>query len=150
MDTTIKKIVCGYQNRKIQERTIKGENKMKNGLIRELRVDSKQLSRETVERASRYIVLTGDDFTDYQSILMLEILRQNISSGTSNDISKFNLLEAYKTSLVWTINMRSLRNFIELRTSRAAMWEIRELAYKVLDKLPASHMFMYEDVIKEK
>jgi thymidylate synthase (FAD) len=122
---------------------------MKNGLIRELKVDSKLLSKKTVERASKYIVLTGDDFTDYQSIVMLEILRQNILKGTSNDISKYNLLEAYKTSLVWTINARSLQNFLALRSSKAALWEIRDLANTIYEALPEDHKFLFKDCIHE-
>ncbi len=97
----------------------------------------------------RFLVSVNPE-VDQANVKALRGLLDALNEGLSNDQAKFMLPEAYKTSLVWTINMRSLRNFIELRTSRAAMWEIRELAYKVLDTLPPSHMFMYEDVIKER
>jgi thymidylate synthase (FAD) len=73
-----------------------------------------------------------------------------LNEGLSNDIAKYMLPEAFKTSLVWTINMRALRNFIDLRTSRAALAEIRELAFNILDAIPAEHQFMFEDVIHER
>jgi thymidylate synthase (FAD) len=36
-----------------------------------------------------------------------------------------------------------------LRTSKAALWEIRELAYKVYEQIPEDHKFMFEDFINE-
>jgi len=90
-------------------------------------------------------VLTGDDLTDFQSIVTLEMLRLNVVSGTSNDICKYNLGESYKTSLVWTINARSLQNFLYLRTDKAALWEIRELANNLYVALPDEHKYLFYD-----
>ncbi len=118
-----------------------------NGLIRELKVGSKLLTKEIVERASKYIVLTGDDLTDFQSIVTLEMLRLNVVSGTSNDICKYNLGESYKTSLVWTVNARTLQNFLHLRTDKAALWEIRELANNLYVALPDEHKYLFEHCI---
>jgi thymidylate synthase (FAD) len=59
------------------------------------------------------------------------------------------LPEAFKTSLVWSINMRSLQNFLKLRLSKAALWEIRELAKEVYNALPDDHKFMYKEVVDE-
>lgn len=66
-----------------------------------------------------------------------------------NDIAKFALPESFKTSLIWSINARSLRNFLRLRTSKAALWEMRELAYRVYDQLPDSHKFLVDDCVEE-
>ena len=120
-----------------------------NGLIRELQIGSILLTKETVERASKYIVLTGHDLTDFQSILNLELLRINIHSGTSNDIAKYNLGEAYKTEEQLTINARSLQNFLSLRSDKSALWEIRQLAHAVYDALPEDHRYLFADHIKE-
>ena len=60
-----------------------------------------------------------------------------------DDKAKFALPDAYKTELTWTINARSLQNFLYLRTSTAAMWEIRKLAYAVYDALPEDHKYLY-------
>jgi thymidylate synthase (FAD) len=96
------------------------------------------------EKAEKYIVLTGNDEVDSVSILSLELLRENILNGISNDIAKYSLPESYKTSLYFSINARSLMNFLELRTSKAALWEIRDLAFKIYEVLPEQHKFLYD------
>ena len=70
-------------------------------------------------------------------------------SKLSNDKAKYMLPEAYKTSLVSTMNMRALQNFLSLRTDKSALWEIQELAHKMFDVLPEEHKFMLVDFVKE-
>ena len=53
----------------------------------------------------------------------------------SNDELKYWLPESWRTSLVWTINLRSLANFIKLRTSPRAHFEIKRLAILVLEEV---------------
>ena len=59
------------------------------------------------------------------------------------------LPEAYKTSLVMTINMRSLQNFLELRTSKSALWEIRDLAKAMYNALPPDHLYLFKEYIND-
>ena len=54
--------------------------------------------------------------------------------------------EAYKTSLVMTINARSLQNFLELRSSKHALWEIQNLAKAMYEAIPENHKFLYENI----
>lgn len=98
-------------------------------------------------RAIKYIVETGDAATDAKSIVELDILRRNVQSGTKNDITKFNVPDCYKTELTWTINARSLQNFLTLRTGKAAMWEIRRLAYAIFEALPEDHKYLFEEFV---
>lgn len=98
------------------------------------------------ERASKYIVMTGNNIVDSANIRALEELRKLIALGIPNDIAKYNLLEAYKTSLVMTINARSLQNFLELRSSKHALWEIQYLAKAMYDAIPEEHKFLYESI----
>lgn len=100
-----------------------------------------------VTRAEKYLVMTEDCLTNEFSINALDAIRQSLSVGTSNDIAKYCLPEAYKTSLAWTINARSLQNFLMLRTNKAALWEIRELANEVFNQLPEEHKYLFEDNI---
>lgn len=93
--------------------------------------------------ASDFVVLTGQPDVDSQIIRHLEDLRVLLTKGISNDLVKYCMPEAYKTSLVWSINMRSLQNFIALRTNKSALWEIRELAAAVYKTLPEDHQFMF-------
>jgi thymidylate synthase (FAD) len=96
-------------------------------------------------RASKYLVWTGELFTDFSSVVALENLRLVLQSGVSNDKAKFCLPESYKTELTWTINARSLQNFIYLRSSKSALWEIRELASALYKSLPEDHKYLFEE-----
>ncbi len=94
-------------------------------------------------------MFTGVDSVDIKSISALELLRQELNSGTSNDKAKYCLPESYKTELTWTINMRSLQNFLSLRSDKSALWEIQNLAHEVYNSLPDEHKYMFKDSIKE-
>jgi len=102
------------------------------------------------ERASKYLVWTGNRNVDITSFFNLEDLRSNIAEGISNDLAKYSLPEAYKVSLVSTMNARALRNFLHLRTSKAALWEIRQLAFSLYDSLPVEHQLLFDDQIYKK
>jgi thymidylate synthase (FAD) (EC 2.1.1.148) len=55
--------------------------------------------------------------------------------------------EAYKTSLVMTVNARTLQNFLSLRTSKHALWEIQLLAKAMYEVLPDNHKFLFNGCI---
>ena len=100
-----------------------------------------------LNRASQYLVMTGNEDVDMASVLALENLRRLVAQGIPNDTTKFCLPDAYKTELTWTINARSLQNFLKLRTDKAAMWEIRRLAYDIYAVLPYDHQYLFEEFI---
>jgi thymidylate synthase (FAD) len=100
------------------------------------------------KRASKYVVWTGNHNVDITIFFALEDLRSLIEEGISNDIVKYALPEAYKTELMWSINARSLQNFLELRSDKAALWEIRALAWEVYNVLPTDHQFLFEPYMK--
>ena len=118
--------------------------------IKSTRFTLKQLAKEEYfhsgdkERASKYINLTGDNVIDWYSILTLNSVRIVITNGIKNDIAKYCLPECWKVDLVWTINMRSLMNFLELRLASGSHFEIRELAKHILEAIPQEHIFLYE------
>lgn len=87
-------------------------------------------------RASKYLIYTGIDRTDHNSILALERLRQDIKVGVSNDIAKYSLPEAFKTELQLKTNLRELLHILKLRTNKDALWEFRDVAYKMFNILP--------------
>ena len=76
------------------------------------------------------------------------MLRVNVQSGLANDMTKFELPEAYKTSYVTTINIRSLQNFIKLRTHSSALWEIQYLAKAMYEALPETHKYLFADSLE--
>ena len=82
---------------------------------------------------------------DLASVKALENLRLVLKEGISLDIAKYCLPESYKTELTWSINARALQNFLHLRSSKSALWEIRELAKAIFAALPKEHSFIFED-----
>ncbi|MDA3080161.1 MULTISPECIES: FAD-dependent thymidylate synthase [unclassified Campylobacter] len=114
--------------------------------LKELKNES-EFKRGDFENASRYIVLTGNEIVDNAGILALENLRQILQTPISLDIAKYCLPECYKTELSWSINARSLQNFLSLRTSKSALWEIRNLANLIYEALPDEHKFIFENCL---
>ena len=102
-----------------------------------------------MKRASKYLVFTDILSVDFASVVALENLRLILIDAVSNDKAKFCLPESYKTELTWTINARSLQNFISLRSGKSALWEIRDLAKLLFDTLPSEHRYLFEDCIEK-
>lgn len=102
---------------------------------------------ENYKRASKYVVFTDhkDKLVNRYILEALENLRILIQRGVSNDVAKYCIPEAYKTELVWTINARSLQNFLELRSSKDAWKEIRNLANEIYKHIPETDKFLFED-----
>ena len=99
------------------------------------------------EGASKFIVLTGDKRVDSASIEALNRLQSLLKENISNDIAKYALPECYKTELTWTINARSLQNFLSLRSSKSALWEIRDLANTIYKALPSGHQYLFRECV---
>ena len=97
---------------------------------------------------SDYLVSTKNSHIDIQNILQLKYVKLKLIEGIPNDIIKYLLPEAYKTSLVMTINARSLQNFLELRSSKHALWEIQLLAKAMYEAIPDEHKFLYDNIIQ--
>lgn len=106
------------------------------------------LQRNAMERASKYLVFTSEEKVNTHNIVKLDMLRVNVHSGIANDMSKFELPEAYKTSLVMSINIRALQNFIKLRTHQSALWEIQYLARAMYEALPEQHKYLFADALE--
>ena len=101
------------------------------------------------ERACKYLVMTENEHVNRYSILALDNLRDLLVAGISNDLAKYALPEAYKVRLQWTINARSLQNFLALRSAKDALWEIRLLAAAIYQSLPHDHKFLFIDCMKD-
>ncbi|KGI55505.1 FAD-dependent thymidylate synthase [Campylobacter sp. MIT 97-5078] len=99
------------------------------------------------KHASKYLVLTENEKVDNASIRALENLRLILQESISLDIAKYCLPESYKTELTWSINARSLQNFLHLRSSKSALWEIRKLAKAIFNALPSEHQFIFEESV---
>ncbi len=119
--------------------------------VKSTRYTLKELKECDAIDYEKYLVFTGNEAVDNASKNALDALQKLLQSGISNDIAKYALPESYKSELTWSINARSLQNFLSLRTNKAALWEIRDLAYIVYEALPKEHQFLFEESLyKEK
>ena len=117
--------------------------------LKELKKELK-LELGDFDRAARFIVLTGDETVDNASVKALENLREILANTTKSlDIVKYCLPECYKTELTWSVNARSLQNFLSLRSSKSALWEIRNLSLKLYESLPQEHKFIFESCVNQ-
>jgi len=79
--------------------------------------------RDNVEAHAMYVA-----HMDY----VRSIYKQLRDMGVRKEDARFVLPNATETRIVVTMNFRALRHFFEVRCDRAAQWEIRELALKML------------------
>lgn len=105
------------------------------------------LNAETYDDFMSFLVPSGNRYIDALNVERLRIMQSYKKEGVPNDTLKYLIPEAYKTRLHFSINARSLRNFLELRLSKSAHPEIRELANAIADKIPDSHFIIYEDLL---
>lgn len=99
---------------------------------------------KTKDEASKWLVLTDNEIVDQASINALNnIIKLLNTPNMTLDIVKYALPESYKTELTWTINARSLQNFLKLRSSNKALWEIKRLAVNIYDSIPKEHKYLF-------
>ena len=99
-------------------------------------------------RAEKYLFMTIDETVNRSSVLALENLRSHIEACTSNDIAKYCMPEAFRTQLTWSINLRSLQNFLSLRTDKKALPEIQHLARLIYEALPEEAKSLVKHCVK--
>ncbi|HEC1573044.1 TPA: FAD-dependent thymidylate synthase [Campylobacter upsaliensis] len=116
--------------------------------LKELRNEAK-FRENDFENAGRYLVFCGNEAVDNASIKALENLREILQTSISLDLAKYCLPESYKTELTFSINARSLQNFLSLRSSKSALWEIRALARALFEALPEDHHFIFEHCMQD-
>lgn len=112
--------------------------------LKELKEEEPFEGDSAMDRAEKYLVMTGEVLVDEMSVKALENLRRVLNSGVGNDKAKYCLPESYKTELTWTINARSLQNFLSLRSEKGALWEIQDLAHALYDSLPEEHRYLFD------
>ena len=95
----------------------------------------------------KFCVLTKNELINDFIAHSLNNLQIVLNESISNDMAKYCMPEAYKTSLVMTINARALQNFLELRTSKHALWEIQLLAKAMYEAILEDHKFLFSDCV---
>ena len=92
---------------------------------------------------------TGDpdlDKLNYEHMMKLKDLVNE--KGLTNDVAKYGLVEAFTLNETISFNIRSLRHFYQLRSSKKALLEIRMLANELLTSLPPQYIIFFEDLIE--
>lgn len=83
--------------------------------------------------------LEGDELEAYRASMeaAMAAYEDALAHGVRKEDARYLLPMATRTTLVMTINARSLQNFLQLRLAPAAQWEIRELATEMEKELAA-------------
>jgi thymidylate synthase (FAD) len=116
--------------------------------LKELKKESFFVESNT-KKAWKYLVRSDNHQVNIRAINALNALIELVKAGVPNDQAKYCMPEAYKTSLVWTINARSLQNFLALRLDSHALWEMRILAQNIYERIPAEHSFLFDHLVQE-
>jgi thymidylate synthase (FAD) len=124
-------------------------HRMASPSVKSTRYTLKELKETQSIDYDKFLVFTGIQSVDEASKVALDNLQKILLDGVANDKAKYCLPESYKTELTWTINARSLQNFISLRSSKSALWEIRDLANELYNILPSEHRYLFNDCISK-
>lgn len=122
--------------------------------VKSTRWTLKELLKENVAenpRALERFIVDWNTFTPEQRTAIWQTIKhicEMLKQGLPNDVAKMLLPECFATNLVMTINLRSFRNFLKLRTSPRAHYEIRNLAWAMYDELPLGLRELVKDVMK--
>lgn len=88
---------------------------------------------------------SGSDEIDAANRQHMEnIKRITKENNLPNDVAKYGLVEAYKTNLILSFNLRSLMHFYKLRSSKKALEEIRNLAEALVFVLPDEYKQFFD------
>ena len=77
----------------------------------------------------------GDETYAYEMSTAASAYDRALSCGIKPEDARYLLPEACKTAINVTMNLRELEAFYKLRADKHAQWEIRQLAYALMDEL---------------
>jgi len=98
--------------------------------LKELRNEKNIINDNNIDFdiVKKYCVLTNYVMVDTQIAFGLNNLQKLVQQNIANDVTKYAMIEAYRTEGVWSFYKRSLDNLLKLRLSKDALWEFQELA----------------------
>ena len=118
--------------------------------VKSTRYTLKELRDTPDNELEKFLIKDIEPIVQYSSIESLKKIKIMLNMPNPDmDKIKYALPECYKTELVWTINLRSLRNFLKLRLSLKAHQEIRKLATMIYACLVANlpNDILFKDVV---
>lgn len=117
--------------------------------VKSTRYTLKELLNESnlSKNFNKYLVESKIAQVNHANVAQLVEIKRLLKAGAKMDDAKYLLPESYKTSLIWTINARSLQNFLALRSSLSALPEIQELASNIYRAIPSEHKFIFKTIM---
>ncbi len=106
-------------------------------------------SRYTLNKGEIVFEPTGDVEVDTALELWREQIISLVSQGVSNDVVSLMLPQAYQYRWVAKFNVRSLRNFIKLRTNKSAHFHIVDVAKAMYEVIPEDYKYLFKDCIND-
>lgn len=110
--------------------------------VKSTRYTLKEINTKSFES----LIDVNPDLVEFQR-KQFDLLKQASEKCKNIDALKALIPESYKCDIIFTINARSLRNFLTLRLGKAAHFKIRELAKLIYDAIPDAHKFLYSDLV---
>lgn len=104
-------------------------------------------SRYTLNKGEIVCESTGDETVDKMMSHWCALIQTQIDAGKSNDVVSLMLPQAYQYRWVAKFNVRSLRNFLKLRTNKSAHFHIIEVAKAMHDVIPDDYKYLFEDCV---
>ncbi len=89
--------------------------------------------------------LKPKNFDKYRQLGFSEKESKMRAEKDSLEDARYVFPNACETKIIFTMNVRSLLHFIELRSCNRAQWEIRELAVKVLEKAQEAYPTLFRN-----
>ena len=100
-----------------------------------------------MSKAQLDIAANIDAFDTDEPEYFFDALMQAKSKRNVGDKFKMIVSDNFATELVWTINLRALKNFLDLRDSGSAWFPMQELAKEMKRHVPKQYL---ELIVKEK
>ncbi len=91
---------------------------------------------ENAEASQRFDELMADIQAAYEAFLQM---------GVPAEDARYVLPNATETKLIMTMNARELRHFFDIRCCNRAQWEIRDMAWKMLELVRPIAPFVFAD-----
>jgi thymidylate synthase (FAD) len=74
-----------------------------------------------------------------------ELYKELLNAGVPVEDARYVLPNASSTTIITTMNARGLRHFFSLRTCNKAQWEIRDMAYHMLELVKKEAPLLFSD-----
>lgn len=102
----------------------------------------------TFEKLDDPFAIAGQELIESLYENSFAIYRDMIKLGIAKEVARLVIPVGAYTEFYWTVNARSLMNFISLRNSSNAQYEIRKLAIIVEDIFAEKMPITYESFVK--